>query len=236
VKKLAIAWLAACSLFAPTAFAQQAATPAPAETQAPLVNHRMEMWRLEVAYRGSFVNDAGYGPFSTNRYFVEASFAASRTLWHEGSWSLAPGVGFDLGGTSASARGAPTSLSMQRLSVPLEGRRHFGPWGYAFARVAPGLALENAEVDDASAPSGLKKSAWMFATDVSAGYALLVTPRFERFEQKARLWVQADVGYGWVAGDELALAAASSSNTGGIDLGTLSMSGPFFRLGAALSF
>ncbi len=211
-----------------------------AEEDGPVgpVNYRVEMWRVEVAYRGSFVNDAGYGPFSTNQYFVEASFGASRTLWHEGDWSFAPGIGLDLGGSSATARGQPSSMSMQRVNIPLEGRRHFGPWGYAFVRVAPGLALENTEIDDASAPSPLKKNAWMFATDVSAGYAWLIVPRLDRFEQKARLWLQTDVGYGWVVGDELALAVSSggSGNTNGVDLGSLSMSGPFFRLGAALSF
>jgi hypothetical protein len=251
VKTFAIALLAAASLWAPEALAQDAA-PAPAEpppattagetrsSPVTYTNYRAEMWRAEVAYRGSFINDAGYGPFSTNQYFGQASFTASRTLWREGSWSFAPGVGFDVGGSSATARGQPTSLSMQRVSIPLEGRRHFGPWGYAFVRLAPGLALENAEVDDASAPSPLKKSAWMFSTDVSAGYAWLITPRFDRFEQKARVWVQGDVGYGWVAGDELALlasgASGSSGNTGGADLGSLTMAGPFLRLGAAVSF
>jgi hypothetical protein len=126
---------------------------------------------------------------------------------------------------------------MQRLSIPLEGRRHFGPWGFGFVRLAPGLALENAEIDDASAPSGLKKSAWMFSADASAGFAFLVTPRSDRFEQKVRLWLEADVGYGWVAGDELALATTGGSgNTGGVDLGTLTMAGPFLRFGAAMSF
>jgi hypothetical protein len=127
---------------------------------------------------------------------------------------------------------------MERLSVPIEGRRHFGPWGYAFVRVAPGLAVENLEVDEGSAPASLKKSAWMFSTDVSAGYAWLLGPRFDRFERKVRAWLQADVGYGWVAGDELALSAPAGSGGGtvGIDLGTLSMSGPFMRFGAAVSF
>ncbi len=159
-------------------------------------------------------------------------------MWRGDSWSFAPGIGFDFGDTSATARGQGTSLSMQRINVPLEGRRHFGPWGYAFARVAPGLAQQSATLDEASAPGmSLKKSAWMFATDVSAGYAFLVTPRFDRFEQKARFWLQADVGYGWVAGDELALVpSGGTGNVGGVDVGTLSMTGAFFRLGGAVSF
>jgi hypothetical protein len=80
----------------------------------------------------------------------------------------------------------------------------------------------------------------MFSTDVSAGYAFLLFPRLERYEQKVRLWVQGDVGYGWVAGDRLALAPSSPPSQGnganGVDLGTLALEGGFFRLAAAVSF
>lgn len=238
MKAIATALIAGAALWTSTGFAQPTAPPPPGETQETPVDHRVEMWRAEIGYRGSFVTDAGYGPFSTQQYFSQASFLASRTVWEERGLSFAPGVGLDFGSSSATARGQSTSLSMTRVSVPLEGRAHFGPWGYAFVRVAPGVALEDAEVDDASAPGALKSSAWMFSTDVSAGYAWLVAPRFERTVHKARFWLQADVGYGWVAGDRLALAAtgAGSTNASGVDLGTLTMDGPFFRVALAASF
>lgn len=211
------------------------------EPHPPYVNYRAEMWRVEVGYRGSFIGDAGYAPFATSQYLGQGSLAASRTIWRQDSWSIAPGIGFELGGSSADARKQTTSFYMDRVSIPIEGRRHFGPWGYAFVRVAPGVAVENMEVDEGSAPASLKKTAWMFSTDVSAGYAWLITPRFDRFERKVRVWLQADVGYGWVAGDELALTAAAGSGgsgggTVGVDLGPLSMSGPFMRFGGAVSF
>jgi hypothetical protein len=240
VKKLLASMLPALAVLAllpSTAAAQEAAPPRTAGTP---VNHRVEMWRGELGYRGSFVSDAGYEPFSTNHYFTQVSLAVSRTLLHEGSYSFAPGVAYDSGGSSASARGDSTSLSVQRLSVPLEGRMHMGPWGYAFLRAAPGAALVNVEVDDSSASSPLKKSDWMFSTDISAGYAFLLVPRFDRFEQKVRLWLQGDVGYGWVSGDRLALTPSSPPSQGmaasGVDLGTLAMEGIFFRLAAAVSF
>jgi hypothetical protein len=237
VKTLAIVLLAATTLVPSIATAQEAAPPAAPGT---LVNHRVEMWRGELGYRGSFVDNAGYEPFSTKHYFTQVSLAVSRTLLHEGSYSFAPGIAYDAGGSSASARGDSTSLSVQRVSIPLEGRVHFGPWGYAFLRAAPGAALVNAEVDDSSSSSPLKKSDWMFSTDISAGYAWLIVPRFERYEQKVRLWLQADAGYGWVAGDRLALAPSAAPSQGmaasGVDLGTLTLAGGFFRLAAAVSF
>ncbi len=118
---------------------------------------------------------------------------------------------------------------------------HFGPWGYAFVRAAPGLALEDAKVDDPSSPSSLEKSEWFFSADVSAGYAWLVGPRFQRSARTARLWLQGDVGYGWVEGNHLALAPSGGSQgqgagVSGVDLGSLSVEGAFFRLAAAVSF
>ena len=56
----------------------------------------------------------------------------------------------------------------------------------------------------------------------------------------ARLWLQADGGYGWVASERLnlgpTLASGDARIVSGIDLGTISLSGPFFRVAAAASF
>lgn len=204
------------------------------------VDRREGSWRIEAGYRGSFVPSSGYGPFSTNEYFPEFSLAASRTLFARGPFSFAPGLAWDFGSTGATARGDPSSFSMQRVTVSLEGRVHLGPWGYAYLRAAPGAAMQKAQIDDASSPDPLAKSQWLFATDLSAGYAWLLWPRWERSVLEPRLWLQGEGGYGWVAGDRLALAPAlpsgSTDRTSGVDLGTLAMQGAFFRLAAAVSF
>jgi hypothetical protein len=194
------------------------------------------MTRLELGYRGSFVINPGYNPFSTNDYLPQFSLAATRTVFTQGRFSFAPGFAWDYGGSSATARGDTTSLSMHRLTVPLEGRAHFGDWGYAFVRAAPGLAALKAEVDEPSAPEALTKSKWVFATDVSAGYAWLAAPRNSGRALVGRLWLQADVGYGWVADMRLDLTPGNQPRANGIDLGTLAMNGAFFRIEAAASF
>jgi hypothetical protein len=198
------------------------------------------MWRFELGYRGAFVTDPGYDPFSTQNYFPQVSMVASRTVYARGRFSFAPGFAWDYGRTSATARGDAASLEVHRLVVPLEGRMHFGPWGYVFLRAAPGVALENAEVDDPTATAPLTKSRWLFATDVSGGYAFPIWPRTDRYEVVPRVWLQADGGYGWIVGQRLNLAPDLSSGdlrlASGIDLGSLTMRGAFFRVGAALSF
>lgn len=215
-------------------------TPAPA---APVdnVDRREGNWRVELGYRGSYIRSSEYnGPFSTNGFLPEVSIAASRTLIARGRFSFASGVAYDEGSSDATARGDPTSLSVQRVTVTLEGRLGFGPWGYAYLRAAPGAALQKAEITDPSSPDPLTKNDWLFATDLSAGYAWLVWPRWERSTVEPRLWLQAEGGYGWVAEQQLALAPAlppgSTDRVTGIDLGSLAMQGGYFRIAAAVSF
>jgi len=212
---------------------ETAAAPAPARS-------REAMWRLELGYRGSFVPSAGYDPFSTNDSLPQFSAAATRTLFAGNHLSFATGIAWDIGSSSAIDRGDRASIGINRLTIPLEGRVHFGVWGYAFVRGAPGVLLQHTEVDDHSAAASLNKTRWLFASDLSAGYAWLAWPRTRQPEQPARLWLQADGGYGWVARERLdlgpALASGDARIVSGVDLGTISLSGPFFRVAAAASF
>ncbi len=242
-----VSWIA---LIATSASAQDAPpslsplpAPAPALETAPAptgADTRESMWRIEAGFRGSFVPSAAFDPFATNDFLPEFSVAATRTLFAAGHLSLALGLGWDYAKTSATARGDSTSLSVQRISAPIEGRVHLGPVGYLFVRAAPGATVERAEVDDAAAAAPLEKSRWLFSTDLSGGFAWLVFPRTREPSATARFWLQADGGYGWVAANHLDLSPALASSDGrvisGTDLGSLDMSGAFFRIDAAVSF
>jgi hypothetical protein len=225
---------------APIAHAEEEALAPESVAPRRSVDRLKSMWRFELGYRGAFVSEAGYNPFSTHDYFAQVSMGGSRTVYTRGSFSLSPGFSWDYGRSSASARGDATSLDLHRLVVSLEGRMHFGAWGYAFVRAAPGVALENAEVDDPTSPAPLTKSRWLFATDLSAGYAYPLWPRAEPWDRTPRVWLQADGGYGWIATQALNLSPELSSSdariASGIDLGSLAMRGAFFRIAAAVSF
>ena len=193
------------------------------------------MWRVELGYRGAFVTQYGYSMFSTQDYFSQMSLVASKTLFVWGGYSFAPGIAWDYGAASATDRTWDTaSLDVHRFSIPLEGRAHVGTWGYAFVRAAPGVAFEEAEVTESTSSVDLKKTQWLFATDVSAGFAarpllkrgpgLLFSP-----------WLQADVGYGWIVSQRLNLTQNSPAPSVGADFGTLAMQGAFFRISLAAS-
>jgi hypothetical protein len=234
---LAVAW-------APTAAADEAvyyAYERPPERPMEARDWRDVVGRLEVGYRGVFVTNPGFNVFSTQDYFSGASVALSHTLVARSRSSFAIGLAWDYGTSGATSRGAGASLAVHRLTVPLEGRLHFGPWGYAFARIAPGAAHERVELDDASASSTLAKSQWLFSADASVGYAVPVVPLAGRPGPGMRLWIQGDVGYSWVADQRLTLQPTQSSGsaeiTDGIDLRTsLGLRGAFFRVAAAVSY
>lgn len=243
MKSLAMLAFALPTAIAASAAAQSAPTssPAPEAAQVPRpVEGGDGDWRVEAGYRGSYIPSSAYQPFSNNGYFPEFSLSGSRTIFRRRRFSFACGLAWDFGGSGSVVRQTDqTSLRMQRLAVTLEGRARFGRWGYAFVRAAPGAATEKAEVDDAASPGPLERSAWLFATDLSAGYAFPVWPwgaASSRLEPG--VWLQAEGGYGWVAGQQLALEPPSGSSvrTAGVDLGTLAMQGGFFRVAAAVSF
>jgi len=233
---LASSVVALALAFPAVAKAQDASAPPP-EPAAPSVDHRRSMWRLELGYRGSFVADSGLDPFSAHDLLPAVSLVATRTVFTRGRFSFAPGLAFESGSSTAKARGDAASLDVHRVAIPLDGSVHFGPWGYAFMRVAPAAVLAHAEITDTSAAGSLSDASWMFATDVSAGYAWLAWPWNEPERMRMRLWLQGDAGYGFATRDRLLLAPSTdAARNDAVDLGSLVLRGPFIRVAAAMSF
>jgi hypothetical protein len=192
--------------------------------------------RFELGYRGSFVTSSGYNPFSTNDYLPQLSIGVTRTLASQGPWSFAAGVAWDYATTGAISLGDTTELTLDRLTVPLEGRRRFGRFGYAFVRAAPGIAYESVSVDDPSVPgNALTKARWLFAADLSAGYSVPLWTRTRGSLLLSHVWAQADGGYGFVVDQRLNMTPSGQARADGVDLGTLALSGGFFRLSIAAS-
>ena len=121
------------------------------EAARPLV--QPPVWEVEAGVRTMFIKDAGYDPFSADDALSQFSLTATRALVRTGDWALAAGVGLDLGGSSATVRGAPSSLTLTRVSAVAEGRYQPLARLYLFARLAPGLLHGSASIDDASSPT-----------------------------------------------------------------------------------
>lgn len=228
----AVLFLAA---LAPSAHAEDMTVSPDTVTAAPHRN-ASPMWMADVGYRGSFVSDSGMNAFSTKDYLAQFSLGLSRKMLERGRFSFAPGLIWDYGSSSATARGAASSLAVHRLSIPLEARFRVAPWLFAFVRTAPGLASISARVEDASGPAPLVRSEWVPTMDLSAGASW----RFARVNDKVGFWLTGEGGYGWSKSMALNmtpdLASDDPRRVAETDMGRIALRGGFMRFGAALSF
>ncbi len=219
---------------APSALADDAVAAPDTVTTA----HRTEspVWMAEIGYRGSFVSDSGMNAFSTKDYLAQFSLGATRKMLERGRFAFAPGLIWDYGSSTATARGAASSLAVHRLSIPLEARFRVTPWLFAFVRTAPGVSSLSARVEDSSAPAPLVKSEWVPTMDLSAGASW----RFVRVNDRVGCWLTGEGGYGWSKSMALNMSPDVQSDdprrTSETDLGRLALRGGFMRFGAALSF
>jgi hypothetical protein len=199
---------------------------------------RPATWEVSAGVRTMYIKSAGFDPFSTNDGFVQFSLSGLGVVARKNRLSLAVGAGLDVGSSSASARNAPSSLSLTHPSALAEGR--YQPWSrlYLFARLAPGLMHGTATINDASSPSGSGLTADFdaFALDASAGGGFCLGAVGTA---QLGVWLLADGGYGWVAGQHLVLGPTlngDQNKAGTLDLGTLAPRGGFFRISLALSY
>jgi|1186.fasta_scaffold571368_1 hypothetical protein len=200
---------------------------------------RPPTWEVSAGVRTMYIKSAGFDPFSTNDGFVQFSLSGLGVVARKDRLSFAVGVGLDVGSSSANARGAPSSMSLTHPSALAEGR--YQPWSrlYLFARLAPGLVHGAATIDDASSPagSGLTTDFDAFSLDASGGGAFCLGAVGTA---RVGVWLLADGGYSWVAGQDLILAPtlgnADQNKAGTLDLGTVAPRGGFFRISMALSY
>ncbi len=197
--------------------------------------------QVSLSLRSQWVPNAGYDPFAKTDFLAAWSFAGSRTFWVKDRFSLAVGLGIDLGASSSEARGQKTALGAHRFTVPLEARYHITPWLYAFGKVAPGPLLMTASIKDGSAgDQALSDTGVVFAADASLGAAFLFTSRSTPERHPPRFWATGEWGYGWTTSREWQFSPSDQDKVTGrvasANLGEVAFRGTFFRLGAALSF
>ncbi|RYZ03115.1 MAG: hypothetical protein EOO73_28820 [Myxococcales bacterium] len=217
----------------------QTATDAPAPEHArDLGNHQRHL-RIDVGVRTQFVRSKGFDPFASNDVLPQLTLAASYYFWAHERFSLGAVVGFDYGARSDSARSGDTSLDSRRFLLAPELRYHVLRVLALSAKVGPTLTRQ--EVTYSGGLAGdLAKTAWKAGFDATAGAAFEVFGYSNPQSNKPRLWLTAEGGYGWTAANRLRLEPEDSSpapqRLTPLDLGQLSLSGPLFRVTAAVSF
>ena len=222
---------------APAAAAEDLGADAVAADSQALGTHQKNL-RFDLGGRAQFVSDAGLDPFSKNDVIGQVSLAASYGFWAQDRLSLAAVVGFDYGGLSASARSDQTKLDLRRFTLAPEVRYHLLRVLALTGKVGPTLTREEVEVS--GGVDTLSKSAWKFGFDATVGAAVELWGYSSGASHKPRLWLTGEGGYGWTAPMQLSLKPDDSSSVPQrltpLVFDDLSLSGPLFRITAALSF
>jgi hypothetical protein len=224
--------LSLVSAYAARARAQEASSPPPYSAEAA-------PWEVRLGYRGSFIGNAEYAPFSNNDYLPQFSMAASRLVIARGRFALTAGAAWDYGSTGDTARGSDSSLTVHRLTAPIAARYTLVRWLDVVATVAPGAQYQGASIQEASALAPLTASAWVPCGDASLGVSWGFAHGWRGpIELVFRL--TAEGGYGWAGPMSLSMSPALPSGSpqlvGSTGLGTLAMNGAFGRIGAAIAF
>ncbi len=205
----------------------------------PISDHQPHI-EVSLGARVSKVSDKGFDPFADSDELPQVSLGVGATVLRFDRLSLAA-VGFwDYGERSSTARGSDSSLAVHRLSIGPELRYHFIPRLYAFAHVLPAFAHSKASLDDSVALATRSASHWTYGADGALGVA------FEAYAFRGaepvhpRLWAIAEGGYGYLSSSRLRLSPEAGQGaperTEPIDLGSLSLAGPYVRISAAISF
>lgn len=211
------------------------------ETQAnddALGTHQRHV-RIDLGARVQFVGDAGLDPFSTNDVIAQFSPQASFAFLTQDRLSLAAVLGFDAGGSEASMRSDRAELDLRRFILAPEARYHLLRLLVLTAKVGPTLTREEVDIVG-GLESSFHKVAWKAGFDATAGVAVEVFGYRSGSSRLPRLWVTGEGGYGWTSAMEMALSPEKSGSVPQrltpLTLPDLSVSGPLFRLTAALSF
>jgi hypothetical protein len=220
-----------------------AGRPAQAQTEAQLVatppaKVGPRLWEATIGVRTVFIKGAAFDPFSSGDAFAQFSLSGARVVVRSGRLALVGGAILDLGTSDSTARGAPSELSLTRISALVEGR--YQPWSrlYGFVRVAPGLLHGSASMTDASSPAGdsLGTTFNAFSVDASAGAAFRIGAIGST---GLAAWLTGEGGYGWAPSERLLLTpdlGSNQSKAGALDLGSLTPGGGFFRIAFALAY
>jgi len=204
----------------------------------PLAAHQAHV-QASLGVRVSKVSDAGYDPFSDSDDLVQVSLGLGGTLLRHGRLSLAA-VGFwDYGQKSSTARGSDTSLGVHRLTVGPELRYHVLPPLYFFVHALPAFAHSSASIEDAVAQVPRYARHWSYGVEGAAGAAYEVYAARNADSLRPRLWLVAEGGYGYLGSTPLEMSADDGQGPqrpAPVDLGSLSLAGPYLRVSAAVGF
>jgi hypothetical protein len=202
-----------------------------------------------LGFRTDLIRSRGLDAFSSSDGISQSALAAAYHIGADELSGVVLGFEWNHGVAESTARGSETSLTIDRLSLGIEGRWPIMRRLCAFGRIAPGLLRDRARVLDGSAPAdaygavssgGLQQTHWSPAADISGGLGFRFGELRGRDTPRFGFWLTTEGGYGYARAHDLVLSPQVETQPGRVDeplrLGTLAVQGAFLRVRLAVSF
>lgn len=145
--------------------------------------------------RAMNIKSPGYDPYSDSDALVQNAIGFSFSPWRTRPLSLHFLGEWNLGASTAYARGAQTDLLLNRIALGLEARWMPKSRFYLYAKVVPSLMHLGGEIDDWELGVKLESSSWAFLVDASAGAAIRLGTAGTEPKRTVSFWLMMDWGY-----------------------------------------
>ncbi len=178
----------------------------------PEVRIRPHRYGLYFGIRAMNLKDPGYDPYSDSDAFVQNALSFSFSPMRTRPFSLHFLAEWNIGASSAYARGAQTDLLINRVALGIEGRWMPKSRFYLYAKVVPSAANIDAEIDDYALGGTLETNVWTFLLDTSAGAALRLGTAGKEPGRTVSFWLMMDWGYTFAKAAEMKFQPVDESD------------------------
>lgn len=165
------------------------------EVVPPAVPVRPHRFGVYLGFRATNVKNAGYDPYSYGDALVQNAVGLSFSPWRTQPWSVHFLAEWNMGVSSADARGYSSELTVNRFALGAELRWMPKSRFYLYGKVVPSLAHLGAEIDDWDLGVSLESSSWAPMLDLSAGAALRLGTAGKEPKRTVSFWLMMDWGF-----------------------------------------
>lgn len=227
---------------APEPGADTMAPPEPAKAK-PARRARPHRFHIQAGLRTTIISNEGYDPFAEGNGLAQGAFSFAYSPWRTLPFSVY-GVGeWSIGGASSvTARGADSSLLVNRLGLGVEGRYEPISRLYMYVRLMPAAVNLNATIKDWELSNTLMGDAWTWGLDTTGGAAIRVGNVGRDEMPKTTFWFLFDLGYSFAGEANLVLKPTANDDSldgrqfGGIPLTPFRPSGVLWRFAFSVAF
>lgn len=203
----------------------------------PITYHQ---WRIDlgIAYQRSWYRDGAYDLFSSDNGKSTYRPHAAVTFWSNGPMSAAAVLQYDRFEVSGEARSLPTLLSFDRIQVGAEARYHAHARIYGYGRLVMGPTFVRSRLGEDGDAGALELKKSGFSAALTAGSAVRVAGSRDGRERAFRVHLFFEGGFSFGSATKLhyEIPEGGALRAEGVDLGSLSLSGPVIALGGMVSY